>query len=187
MKGTILDYSIQNSSGLISGEDGKRYQFFNAEWKSDKAPKTNQKVDFEADDKIAKSIYLEPSKFSDMITTNSPFSWYVTALRKYATFKGRAQRAEYWYFILFNTIVSIILGSLDTVLGTSGLFVGIYLVSVFIPTFAVKVRRLHDIGKSGWWLLIGFIPLIGEIILIVWFVTDSKENNQYGINPKTVV
>ena len=128
MKGKILDYSIQNSSGIISGEDGNRYEFSNTEWKSDKAPKTNQKVDFEADNKIAKGIYLESSnldsdadaiksKFSNVtdsnIVNNSPLSWYFAVLKKYATFSGRAQRAEYWYFILFSTIASIILTILD--------------------------------------------------------------------------
>ena len=206
MKGTILDYSIQNSSGLISGENGNRYEFSNTEWKSDKAPKINQKVDFEADDKIAKSIYLEQSnlqfdtddlksKFSDVtdsdIVKNSPLSWYFSVLKKYATFTGRAQRSEYWYFILFSMIVSIILTILDVIFGTlsptgTGLFSGIYSLAVFIPALAVGARRLHDIGKSGWWQLIAIIPLIGIILLIVWFATDSKEDNQYGTNPKAV-
>ena len=70
--------------------------------------------------------------------------------------------------------------------GTTGLFDGIYLLAVLIPSLAVEVRRLHDIGKSGWWLLLGLIPLIGPIVLIVWFATDSKGDNQYGPNPKAV-
>jgi uncharacterized membrane protein YhaH (DUF805 family) len=205
MKGKILDYSIQNSSGIISGEDGNRYKFSNSEWKSDKAPKANQKVDFEAEDTIAKQIYLESSsldfdadtiksKFSNVtdsdIVNNSPLSWYVTVLKKYATFSGRAQRAEYWYFILFNMIATFILMILDAMFGTLdaqtgyGLFSGLYTLAVFIPNIAVSVRRLHDIGKSGWWLLIALIPLIGAILLIIWFATDSKEDNQYGENPK---
>ena len=117
-------------------------------------------------------------------------NWYLGVLKKYAVFSGRAQRAEYWYFVLFNTIVSIILMVLDVMLGTFdprsvlGVLSGIYALAVFIPSLAVSVRRLHDIGKSGWWLLIGLIPLIGPILLIVWFATDSKEDNQYGKNPK---
>ena len=206
MKGKILDYSIQSSSGLISGEDGKRYKFSNTEWKSDKAPKINQKVDFEANGTIAKGIYLETSsldfdaetitsKLSNVtdsdIVNNSPLSWYFTVLKKYATFTGRAKRAEYWYFVLFSTIASIILTILDAIFGTlspsgTGLLSGIYSLAVFIPALAVGARRLHDIGKSGWWQLIVLIPIIGVILLIVWFATDSKENNQYGKNPKRV-
>ena len=116
--------------------------------------------------------------------------WYFKALKKYADFSGRAQRAEYWYFVLFNTIIVIILTILDGVLGLYdmrsgfGVLSGIYQLAVFIPSLAVSVRRLHDIGKSGWWLLVGLIPIVGFIILIVWFATDSKEDNKYGQNPK---
>jgi len=116
-------------------------------------------------------------------------NWYLGVLKKYAVFSGRAQRAEYWYFFLFNTIVIIVLTILDAVFGTLshsgyGLLSGLYDLAVFIPSLAVAVRRLHDIGKSGWWLLIILIPLIGSILLIVWCATDSKEDNQYGKNPK---
>ena len=117
-------------------------------------------------------------------------NWYLGVLKKYAVFSGRAQRAEYWYFVLFSTIVSLVLMVLDAMTGTLdpqtgyGLLNGLYTLAVFIPTLAVSVRRLHDIGKSGWWLLIALIPLIGVILLIIWFATDSKEDNQYGKNPK---
>ena len=116
-------------------------------------------------------------------------NWYLTVLKKYATFSGRAQRAEYWYFVLFSTIISFVLILLDIMLGTSdsngtGLLSGIYSLAVFIPTLAVSVRRLHDIGKKGWWLLAILIPFIGFILLIIWFATDSKEDNQYGEDPK---
>ena len=116
-------------------------------------------------------------------------NWYLGVLKKYATFTGRAQRAEYWYFVLFSTIISIILTILDVMFGTlspsgTGLLSGIYSLAVFIPAIAVGARRLHDIGKSGWWLLIAIIPIIGWILIIIWFATDSKEDNQYGENPK---
>ncbi len=116
--------------------------------------------------------------------------WYIDVLKKYATFSGRAQRAEYWYFFLFNIIISVVLIGIDTVLGTGadmgmGLLSGIYSLAVLLPGLAVAVRRLHDIGRSGWWLLIGLIPLIGFIVLIIWFVKDSDPGeNQYGSNPK---
>ena len=117
-------------------------------------------------------------------------NWYLTVLKKYATFSGRAQRSEFWYFILFSTIASLVLGVLDGIFGTFnpesgfGLLGGIYSLAVIVPTLAVGARRLHDIGKSGWWQLIMLIPLVGIILLIVWWATDSKEDNQYGKNPK---
>jgi len=118
-------------------------------------------------------------------------NWYIEVLKKYTEFSGRARRKEYWYFALFNTIVSIILISIDSMVGTLnmeagyGVFSTIYSLAVLLPSLGVSMRRLHDIGKSGWWILIGFIPLIGAIVLIVFFVKDSQPgDNQYGPNPK---
>jgi len=104
----------------------------------------------------------------------------------YANFNGRARRKEYWGFTLINFIISMvitgILGAISIDLINFGY---IYSLAVFIPGLAVSVRRLHDIGKSGWWLLIAFIPLIGAILLIVWMCTDSDAGaNEYGPNPK---
>ena len=119
-------------------------------------------------------------------------NWYLEVLKKkYAQFSGRARRKEYWYFVLFNVIISIVLSVLDVVLGTYskgggiGLLDGIYTLAILIPAIAVTVRRLHDTGRSGWWLLIGFIPLIGGLILLFFMVLDSKPGaNEYGENPK---
>lgn len=111
--------------------------------------------------------------------------------KKYACFSGRARRQEYWLFFLFNLIASIIIGVIAGVLVrvtnvTAFAFLGtIYNLAVLIPGFAVFVRRMHDIGKSGWWWLIAFIPLIGIIVLIVFCCLDSQPGeNQYGPNPK---
>ncbi|MDP3126349.1 MAG: DUF805 domain-containing protein, partial [Thiobacillus sp.] len=97
--------------------------------------------------------------------------WYLGVLKQYAVFKGRARRKEYWFFILFNLIASLLLtlvdfmtGSLDAELGM-GLLSGLYSLAILIPSLAVTVRRLHDTGRTGWWLLIGLIPLIGAIVL----------------------
>ena len=117
-------------------------------------------------------------------------NWYLGVLKKYAVFNGRAQRSEYWFFILFNIIISIILSVLDGLLGSYdvqsgfGLLSGIYSLAVIVPSIAVTTRRLHDIGKSGWWQLIAIIPLLGAIVLIIWLAMDSKEDNKYGENPK---
>ena len=118
-------------------------------------------------------------------------NWYIEVLKKYTEFSGRSRRKEYWYFVLFNFIVSFLFIGVDVILGTFnseagyGVFNTAYSLAVLLPTIGVGIRRLHDIGKSGWWLLIGLIPLIGAIVLIVFFVKDSQPGeNQYGPNPK---
>ncbi len=119
-------------------------------------------------------------------------SWYLTVLKKYAVFSGRAQRAEYWMFLLFSTIVGMILGIIDAVLslqlvsGVSILYT-VYMLAVLIPSLAVSVRRLHDIDRSGWFLLIVFIPIVGLIWLLILYVRErTSGENQYGSNPKAV-
>jgi uncharacterized membrane protein YhaH (DUF805 family) len=118
-------------------------------------------------------------------------NWFLVALKKYATFSGRAQRAEYWYFFLFYILTFIGLSFIDGITGTFseeagiGLLSGLYSLAILIPSLAVGVRRLHDTGRSGWWLLVGIIPLIGAIVLLIFFVQDSVPgDNLYGSNPK---
>ncbi|MBB6095335.1 uncharacterized membrane protein YhaH (DUF805 family) [Povalibacter uvarum] len=118
-------------------------------------------------------------------------NWYLDVLKKYAVFSGRARRKEYWFFFLFNFIASIVLAIVDSMLGTVNMTYGIgllgciYTLLVLIPGIAVGVRRLHDTDRSGWWLLIGLVPLIGVIVLIVFFVMDSTPgDNRFGPNPK---
>lgn len=112
--------------------------------------------------------------------------WYLAVLKKYADFNGRARRKEYWMFYLFNLIFSFALGFLDGLLGTA--FIGtIYALAVLIPTIAVTVRRLHDIDRTGWWVLVGLIPVIGWIVLIIFAATDGNEGtNEYGTSPKNL-
>ena len=118
-------------------------------------------------------------------------SWYLEALKKYAVFSGRARRTEFWYFVLFNIIVTIVLSVIDRLIGTFsgasnlGILSGIYSLAVLIPTLAVAVRRLHDIDRTGWWILIGLIPLIGTIVLLVFALTPGTPgSNRYGPDPK---
>lgn len=118
-------------------------------------------------------------------------NWYLKVLRNYAVFSGRARRKEYWYFFLFNLIITMLLMSLDNFIWLFsqtyeiGLFTSIYSLVVFIPSVAVLVRRLHDSGRSAWWLLLALIPIIGCIILLVFAVVDSEPGtNEYGSNPK---
>ncbi|MFG2308760.1 DUF805 domain-containing protein [Streptomyces sp. NPDC048566] len=110
--------------------------------------------------------------------------WYVDVLKKYAVFSGRARRQEYWMFFLFNLIIAIVLAILGRAMGTS-ILSGLYSLAVLLPGLGVAVRRLHDTDRSGWWILIGLIPLVGAIILIVFLASEGKrEPNQYGPNPK---
>lgn len=108
--------------------------------------------------------------------------WYIKPYEKYVEFTGRSRRKEYWTFVLVNIVISLILSSLFSFLGT------LFSLAILLPSIAVGIRRLHDIGKSGWWLLIGFIPLLGWIVLIYFFVQDSQPgSNEYGANPKGAV
>ena len=112
-------------------------------------------------------------------------NWYLDALKNYANFEGRARRKAYWMFILFWLIAAGITGILDSVLGTNGILFTLYVLGTLVPLIALSVRRLHDIGKSGWWYFIQFVPLIGSIWFIILLVTDSQPgSNPYGPNPK---
>jgi len=117
------------------------------------------------------------------------WDWYMQVLKKYAVFSGRARRKEYWFFILWYVIISIGLAIIDSVaglhIGKAGVLQTLYALALLIPSLAVAVRRLHDTGRTGWWLLIGLIPLIGAIVLLVFMFTDSQPGeNEYGSSPK---
>lgn len=117
-------------------------------------------------------------------------NWYLEVLKKYAVFTGRARRREFWMFALINFIIALVLTFIDGMLGTIqaggyGLLSSLYLLAVLLPSLAVSVRRLHDTGRSGWWILIGLVPVVGFIVLLVFYVTDSEAgSNRYGANPK---
>ena len=112
--------------------------------------------------------------------------WYLDVLRKYAVFDGRAGRPEFWWFQLGNVIASIVVGIVGRiVLGSSGVALYyLYSLAVFLPSLAVGIRRLHDTDKSGWWVLIGIIPIVGWIILIVFYATSGTPGpNRFGPAP----
>lgn len=110
---------------------------------------------------------------------------YTDVLKKYADFSGRARRQEYWMFSLIQSAIIIALVILDFVLGTLPLLTVIYALGTFLPGLAVLVRRLHDLGKSGWWYFIGAIPFAGFIWLIVLLATAGQpQPNEYGTDPK---
>jgi uncharacterized membrane protein YhaH (DUF805 family) len=125
-------------------------------------------------------------------------NWFLKCLKQYADFRGRARRKEYWMFTLFCVIFYIVAMFLDNLLGITftmdtgyeevdmgyGWLYLLFTLFTLVPSLAVLCRRLHDIGKSGWWWLILLIPLAGMIWMLVLLCTDSKEENQYGSRPK---
>ena len=111
-------------------------------------------------------------------------SWYIKVLKKYAVFSGRATRQEYWMFTLIHIAISFALLLFDGVVGSGGILYYIYSFAVALPSLGVVARRLHDTDRSGWWMLIAFVPLIGFIAMIVFLVKDSDQfENRYGENP----
>ena len=110
-------------------------------------------------------------------------------LTKYADFSGRARRSEYWWFVVFTAVVTTIASVIDALLGTqfgrTGLLQGLATLALLLPSLAVGIRRLHDVGRSGWWVLLIIIPILGALILILaFFVRDSQPANDYGPSPK---
>ena len=119
-------------------------------------------------------------------------SWFVEALKKYAVFSGRSRRKEYWYFVSFVVFTSIVLSIIDSLFGTyhresgAGLLSTMFSLAVLIPSIAVSVRRLHDIDRTGWWVLISLVPLVGWIVLLVFHVQDGTPGpNRFGPDPKS--
>ncbi len=127
-------------------------------------------------------------------------NWFLDVVKnKYATFSGRARRKEYWMYVLFYFLIAIGIGIVETVLGLgggrrdggtfywSGPLTGLYSLALLLPSLAVTVRRLHDTGRTGWWMLIGLIPFLGWLVLLYFMAIEGEPGpNQYGPNPKAV-
>lgn len=117
-------------------------------------------------------------------------NWFIHCVKNYASFSGRAGRSEYWHFVLmyvlimvFLTIIDAIIGRLDTQTGV-GLLSSIFGFTMLLPGLGVGIRRLHDIGRAGWWLLISVVPVVGSIVLLIFAVTKGDvAANQYGEPP----
>lgn len=115
------------------------------------------------------------------------FDWFKKVIKNTFNYQGRARRKEYWYYILVASIIILIGFTLDGILDTPDTLSGLAGFILFFPSLAVTIRRLHDIGKSGWWYLISAIPLIGSLILLFWNCQEtSPETNQWGVPAKRV-
>ena len=118
--------------------------------------------------------------------------WATLPLKRYAEFTGRSRRKEYWMFLLLSIGIYIIASILDGIAGLNGMIAGRYgpittlvALGLLVPTLAVSVRRLHDSDRSGWWLLLGLVPLVGEIIVLVFMVLEGTRGaNRFGADPK---
>ncbi|OGY86226.1 MAG: hypothetical protein A2233_01165 [Candidatus Kerfeldbacteria bacterium RIFOXYA2_FULL_38_24] len=112
-------------------------------------------------------------------------NYYIEVLKKYAVFSGRASRKEYWMFVLFNLIIIVALSIVESILNSNGILGGLYSLAVLLPGLGAAIRRLHDIDRTGWWLLISLIPVLGFIVLIVFLATAGNSgDNKYGQKPK---
>ena len=109
-------------------------------------------------------------------------AWKVVVAQRYAQFDGRAGRAEFWWFVLASWIISVVLNILGQASTVFTVIALIYSLAILVPSLAVGVRRLHDTDHSGWWLLIALVPLVGIIVLLVFWATASQPGaNKYGM------
>lgn len=191
MKGTILDFSVQTNTGVISGDDATRYHFLGSEWKESALPQRGMKVDFDTNNlnqaiAIYKALGAKSSSHSNTFNSENSeenynlFDWFMKCLKNYANFNGRARPKEFWFYYLGLVLCNFISMIIDAVLGTEFLFYAITTLALTIPFLAVSARRLHDTNRSGWWYLIS-LTIIGIIPLIIWWAqSGDSHNNQYG-------
>ncbi|MBD3614527.1 DUF805 domain-containing protein [Kingella kingae] len=214
MKGQILNFSMENG-GLITGNDGKRYQFPSQQWREQVMPERGMTVDFdinEQGDAVAIFLVEEIKNTVQQKTPAKPkpaapkptkdkseyslWDYAISVIKdNYANVNGRARRKEYWGFILFYNLILTglqIIGLIGyAISNTVGAIFSIpfylFALAALVPSVTAAVRRLHDVNKSGWWLLIAIIPVIGAIWLIVLLCQDGTAGeNQFGHNPKEV-
>ena len=119
-------------------------------------------------------------------------NYFIYCLKNYFNFSGRATRSEFWYFTLFCLLFGMLIMLIEYMLGIgnvkeTGILSLIFDLALVFPSLAVSTRRLHDTNRSGWWNLIMLVPIIGIIVLIVFYSQDSKEDNRYGVNPKKTI
>jgi uncharacterized membrane protein YhaH (DUF805 family) len=111
-------------------------------------------------------------------------NWYMMPWQKFAKFDGRACRAEYWTFTLINIVIAMVISFVEGMVGSPGILGILFTIAIVVPSIAVGVRRLHDIGFSGWLILIGLVPLLGGLALLVMFVLPGKPaGDKYGPDP----
>lgn len=213
MKGQIQDINPQTNQGIILGEDGRQYPFNLQANNIGMMTKAGDTVEFLVDNSgFASNVqtalattppaynpYQAPNQMGAVATRQGDnpvwaeeenygfMDWVKKCFSNYANFNGRARRKEYWFFNLAYILIYVVAVLLDYMIGNKGILPGIVTLALIVPLLAVQVRRLHDISKSGWWVLISFLPFIGSILLLVWMATDTKpESNQWGLPARRV-
>lgn len=153
---------------------------------------TNQNYTQNAE-KLQEISDIYNSQFSNggenvVLVNRSPIDYYILAFQKYGQFSGRATRNEYWWFYLVNLAVTLLLAIIESVFSIPfTLLSTIYFFASIVPSLSIQVRRLHDVDKSGWYMLLNFVIIIGWIWLLVLNILDSTPgSNKYGPNPKVV-
>lgn len=242
MKGKILDYSIQTSTGIIRAENQQRYSFSGSAWKEQQAPMRGMHVDFEIDtqdqaidifidvpdlepviptsptavvsDTVSKETHADNRSTSSDSLSSAPLShthsqyssstddqhqnllaneskysmmdWVMKCLRNYINFTGRARRKEYWFFQLWYAILSFVMLVLGDVFHWGDNLFLIATLLVGLPAIAVSVRRLHDINRSGWLVLLNLVPIVGVLIVTFFFMIKEGDQttNSYGPTSK---
>lgn len=208
MRGEVIHYDDNQGVGYISGDDGERYGFARADMKQLVAIGRGTRVDFTRDGANARDIFVmagAPSGFgrAPVVTDardSDPglFGYFKRGMtEKYATFRGRARRKEYWGFVLFATILMAVFAgaglAIDAAMGNfdqseapyaTMVLAGVLLLALFIPGLAVTIRRIHDLGLSGWFYLLVLVPYVGNLIIFVFTVMPTQKNeNKWGPVP----
>lgn len=205
MRGEILDIS-GDGTGLVSGDDGQRYGFA-ARDVAGFVPYRGDRIDFVPAEGMATDIVLlssGPTPTSKTFRTNAddgqstPWGYFMRCMRKYIDGHGRARRSEYWWFMLFRAALvgaAVIVGALLTALGggegplllSGQLLAGLgalAFIGTIIPNFCAMIRRFHDVGLSGWLVLLNAIPYVGPLITLVITVLPTQEHpNAHGPVP----
>ncbi len=203
MRGEVFRYDDNSGEGLISGDDNNRYTFTRADLKQLAHIERGTRVDFDnSEPGVAREIYLiDPvpqaapaaAAAAPLQSTNEDLSlwgYFMKCMGKYVDGNGRARRKEYWSFVLFFVLLQIVAGVLDMSLFMQGdfylpIFTALVALPFILPAISVSIRRLHDVGMTGWLVLIGIIPYIGGLfMLIIGLIPSQLQTNQYGPYPK---
>lgn len=115
----------------------------------------------------------------------SGFGWYTKVVKNFVVFQGRASRSEYWMFQLFNALIMFGIIIVEAMIYEQPIIGVIYILAMILPNLSVSVRRMHDTGRSGWWLLVSFVPVVGGLIFLIFTLLASEAgSNRFGPNPK---
>jgi uncharacterized membrane protein YhaH (DUF805 family) len=209
MRGDILHYDNGQGLGVIGGDDGTRYAFESRDLRQANAAKRAARVDFRADAGRAREIFLAPGRKpagaqaatgGSRLAETGLWRYFRDALtRNYANFRGRAPRKEYWSFALFWVValaaVATIGLALDGAFGGSSfeapvitaILCAAFVLATFLPALGMMIRRQHDIGLSGWFVLLSLIPSVGNLIMLVFtLVPSQKHDNKWGPVPESL-